>query len=49
MRVLKGAIINGDGSMTIALENIWRRVRRFAQRHGYEYVSSYGVVGVAAT
>ena len=38
-----------DGTITVPLENIWTRVRRWAKRNGYEYNASYGVVGVAAT
>ena len=45
----KGFIENEDGTITTPIENIWRRVRQWAQRHGYEYNSAYGVVGVAAT
>lgn len=50
MRILKGATFDEEsGIMTMPIENIWERVRRWARRNGYEYVSSYGVVGVAAT
>lgn len=45
----KGFIEEDDGTVTVPIENICTRVRRWAKRHGYEYNSSYGVVGVAAT
>jgi len=38
-----------DGKIALPVEDIWRRVRRWARRNGHEFVSSYGVVGVAAT
>ena len=31
----------------IKIEEIWKRVRRWAKRHGHEWVSTYGVVNVA--
>ncbi len=34
---------------SIPVEEVWKRVRRWAKRHGHEYVSTYGVVGVAPT
>jgi hypothetical protein len=45
----KGFRDNGDGTITVPIENVWRRVRRWARRHGYEYDASYGVVGIAPT
>jgi hypothetical protein len=40
---------NADGTVSVPVEEIWRRVRRWARRHGHVYNPSYGVVGVAAT
>jgi hypothetical protein len=45
----KGFVDNDDGTVTVPIENIWERVRRWATRHGYEYNPSYGVVGVGPT
>lgn len=45
----KGFTENDDGTITVPIENIWQRVRRWARRNGYEYQSSYGVVGVGPT
>jgi len=45
----KGFAVADDGTITIPLEDLWRRVRRWARRHGHTYQASYGVVGVAAT
>lgn len=36
-----------DGLAVVRMETVWRAVRRWAERNGHEYVSSYGVVGVA--
>lgn len=38
-----------DGQMIAKVEHIWHSARRWATRHGYQYTSSYGVVGVAPT
>lgn len=38
-----------DGRIALPIEDIWRRVRRWARRNGFKYDSSYGVIGVAAT
>jgi hypothetical protein len=38
-----------DGRVHVQVEEIWRRVRRWAKRRGYVYDPSYGVVDVAAT
>lgn len=45
----KGFVANEDGTVTVPIENIWQRVRRWARRNGYEWNGSYGVVGVAPT
>ena len=37
------------GRMIAKVEHIWHAVRRWAGVHGYKYVSSYGVEGVAPT
>lgn len=31
------------------IEHIWHSARRYAKLHGFEYTSSYGVIGVAPT
>ena len=49
MTLHKGFQDNGDGTITVPLENIWDRVRRWARRNGYEYDACYGVVDVAPT
>lgn len=39
-----------DAGRTIAkMEHIWHSVRRWARSNGYEYTSSYGVIGVGPT
>lgn len=43
----KGFIDNGDGTVTVPLENIWARAKRWGTRHGYAWDASYGVVGIA--
>jgi hypothetical protein len=45
----QGFIDNEDGTMTVPIENIWTRVKRWATRNGYVYNDSYGVVGVGPT
>lgn len=45
----KGFVANDDGTITVPIEDIWRRVRLWARRHGYTWNESYGVVGIAAT
>lgn len=45
----KGFVEEVDGTVTVPLENIWERVKRWAKRNGHEYNPSYGVVGVGAT
>lgn len=37
------------GWPVIYIERLWRAVRTWARKHGYEYASSYGIVGVAPT
>jgi hypothetical protein len=38
------------GSRMIAkVEHIWHSARRWAKKNGYQYTSSYGVIGVATT
>ena len=39
----------GDGRMLAKVEHIWYAARRWADQNGYEYKSSYGVIGVAPT
>lgn len=39
----------GNGQFIAKLEHVWHSARRYAKRHGYQYTSSYGVVGVAPT
>jgi hypothetical protein len=36
-----------DGRMVAKVEHVWHAARRYANRHGYRYTSSYGVVRVA--
>ena len=38
-----------SGRMIAKIEHIWHSARRYARQHGYEYTSSYGVIGVAPT
>jgi hypothetical protein len=38
-----------DEYLIAKVEHIWHSARRWAARHGYQYTSSYGVVGVAPT
>jgi len=38
-----------DGRRQMYAETLWNRVRKWAEKNGYEYDNSYGVVGVAAT
>jgi hypothetical protein len=49
MVLRKGFTRDEDGWITVAIEDIWRRVRRWAKRNGHVYQGSYGVVGVAPT
>lgn len=49
MMVRKGFERQEDGTITVPIENIWARVRRWAKRNGHTYEPSYGVVGVGAT
>lgn len=37
-----------DGRCSAKMEELWQGVRAWAQRHGFEYADSYGVVGVNA-
>lgn len=38
-----------EGRMIAKVEHIWHSARRYAKQNGYQYTSSYGVVGVAPT
>ena len=38
-----------DGYMIAKMEHIWHSARRWAERNGHSYVSSYGVEGIAPT
>jgi hypothetical protein len=38
-----------SGQMLAKMEHIWHAARRWAQQNGYEYTSTYGVIGVAPT
>lgn len=38
-----------DGRIHCPVEDLWDLVRAWAAEQGYEYVSTYGVVGVAPT
>jgi len=38
---------NNPNKRTTKAENLWNAVRRWAKANGYEYMDSYGVVGVA--
>ena len=38
-----------DGRFIAKMEHIWFAAERYAKRHGYQYNSTYGVVGVAPT
>jgi hypothetical protein len=49
MHLRKGFVSEEDGTVTVPIENIWTRVRRWARRHGHVYDPSYGVIGVAPT
>lgn len=40
---------NEGGTMVSKVEHIWHSARRYANQHGYQYDSSYGVIGVAPT
>ena len=35
-----------EGRWIAKIEHVWHSVRRWAKKHGYEYTSSYGVIGV---
>jgi|HubBroStandDraft_5_1064220.scaffolds.fasta_scaffold520191_2 hypothetical protein len=37
-----------DDKLHFPIEELWRRVKRWARRNGKRWVSSYGVEGVAA-
>lgn len=39
--------ITEHGTYLAKLEHVWQAARRYAKRHGYEVVESYGVVDVA--
>lgn len=41
-------VVQDDGTVVVPVEEIWKRVRRWARRNGHEWVGTYGVVGVAA-
>jgi hypothetical protein len=43
------AKIIDDGKFLAKIEHIWQSARRYAKANGYQYVSSYGVIGVAPT
>lgn len=49
MPLRRGFTAHDDGTVSVPIENIWGRVRRWARRNGYQYVSTYGVVGVGPT
>lgn len=38
-----------EGRFTAKVEHVWHAARRYANRYGYFYTSSYGVEGVAPT
>jgi len=38
-----------SGRLLAKMEHIWQAARRWAQQNGYEYTSTYGVIGVAPT
>ena len=38
-----------SGRMLAKMEHLWQAARRWAKQNGYEYTSTYGVVGVAPT
>lgn len=38
-----------EGRCSAKLEHVWHSARRYAKRHGHQYTSSYGVIGVAPT
>jgi hypothetical protein len=38
-----------DGHLVAKVEHIWHSARRWAKRHGYQYTSSYRVIGIAPT
>ncbi len=35
------------GTFIAKLEHVWQAGRRYAKRHGYKVVETYGVMGVA--
>ena len=37
------------GEAVAKVEHVWHAARRYALRHGHQYTSSFGVVGVAPT
>lgn len=39
--------ITAAGTCLAKLEHVWQAARRYAKRHGYNVVETYGVVGVA--
>lgn len=47
MKLRTGFVQEDDGAVTVPIENIWTRVKRWARRHGHAYVPTYGIVGVA--
>lgn len=38
-----------EGRMIAKVEHVWHSVRRWAKQHGYQFTSSYGVIGIAPT
>lgn len=38
-----------EGRWIAKVEHVWHSVRRWAKQLGYEYTSSYGVIGVGPT
>ena len=44
-----GEINEDRTALKFKVEDVWKRVRRWARRNGHEMNWSYGVVGVAPT
>lgn len=43
------AALTENGTFLAKIEHVWHSARRYALLNGYEYINSFGVVGVAPT